>query len=396
MHQAIAPPSRKAVVNPDHSYLITGGTGGLGRSITRWLVKQGAKSVILASRSGNKNPTVQTLVEEITAMGSGAQISVVKCDVRDQEQVQQLRDEYECSEKRPIRGIIHGAMVNRDMLFENLTLADWVEVTEPRVQGAWNLHHCMGSNLDFFIILSSVTGFYGTHGQAAYAASNTFLDAFAAYRRLHGLPAAAIDIGIVDEVGYIAEAEPDKQAQWQAQSHDHIQEREILSLLKAAITHQHEHCDYTQTATGFKLDPARKLPWWALEPKVSHILHGLRSSAAVESSSSTASTVRLDLLLKEATSIAEATHIVCVALVHKIAQVLTTPLERIEADQPLMAYGLDSLVAVELRNWMVSELGATVPLLELTNSPSIEALARVAAVQSRVVGQTVLKQGVGD
>ena len=393
MHQAIAPPSRKAVVNPDRSYLITGGTGGLGRSITRWLVKQGAKSVILASRSGKKNPAVQTLVEEITAMGSGAQISVVKCDVRDQERVQQLRNEY--SEKRPIRGIIHGAMVNRDMLFENLTLADWAEVTEPRVQGAWNLHHCMGSQLDFFIILSSVTGFYGTHGQAAYAASNTFLDAFAAYRRLHGLPAAAIDIGIVDNVGYIAEAEPDKQALWQAQSHDHIQEREILCLLKAAITHEHKDCDYTQTATGFKLDPARKLPWWALEPKVSHILHGLRSTAAVKSSSA-APTVRLDLLLKEATSTAEATRVVCVALVHKIAQVLTTPLERIEADQPLMAYGLDSLVAVELRNWMVSELGATVPLLELTNSRSIEALAQVAAAQSRFVDQAALKQGEGD
>lgn len=248
----------------------------------------------------------------------GAQVSVSKCDVRDQEQVQQLKDAY--SKKRPIRGVIHGAMVLCDTLFESSTLADWVEVTGPRVQGAWNLHHCMGTDLDFFILLSFISGFYGTHGQAAYAASNTFLDAFAAYRRAHGLLAAAIDIGIVDDVGYIAEAEPAKQTQFQALGPDRVQEQELLALLKAAIVHEHPNCDYTQTTTGLKLFPGGKLPWWASEPKVSHVLHAVHSTAAAESSS-TVPTVRLDRLLGEADSVAEATRIVCAALVHKVAQV---------------------------------------------------------------------------
>ena len=335
---------------------------------------------------------MQALVDEVTTLGSGAQVSVFKCDVRDEEQVQQLADAY--SKTRPIRGVIHGAMVLRDTLFENSTLADWVEVTGPRVQGTWNLHHCMGSSLDFFILLSSVSGFYGNHGQAAYAASNTFLDAFAAYRRAHDLPAAAIDIGIVDDVGYIAEAEPAKQAQFQAPAPDRVQEQELLSLLKATIAHEHPDCDYTQTTTGLKLIPGGRPPWWASEPKVSHVLHGVRSTAAAKPSS-TAPTVRLDRLLGEAVSVAEATGVVCAALVHKVAQVSTTPLESIEPDRPLLAYGLDSLVAVELRNWMAGELGATVPLLELTNSQSIEALAQVAVTQSRFVDLAALKQREG-
>ena len=123
-------------------------------------------------------------------------------------------------------------------------------------------------------------------------------------------------------------------------------------------------------------------------------LHGVRSTAAAKPSS-TAPTVRLDRLLGEAVSVAEATGVVCAALVHKVAQVSTTPLESIEPDRPLLAYGLDSLVAVELRNWMAGELGATVPLLELTNSPSIEALAQVAVTQSRFVDLAALKQREG-
>lgn len=92
---------------------------------------------------------------------------------------------------------------------------------------------------------------------------------------------------------------------------------------------------------------------------------------------------------------AEATRVVCVALVQKVAQVSTMPLESIEPDQQLLAYGLGSLVAVELRNWMVGELGATVPLFELTNSAPIEALAHVVVTQSRSLYLTTLMQKEG-
>lgn len=285
-------------------------------------------------------------------------------------------------------------MVLRDTLFEKSTWENWVEVTEPRVRGAWNLHYCF-PNLDFFVMLASISGFYGNHGQAAYAASNSFLDAFAAYRRLQGLPAGTIDIGIVEDVGYIAEADAAKQAQFAAQAHDKIQEHELLSLLKATIIHNADTaCDYQRTMTGLKLFPNLKLPWWAFEPKVSHLLHGLSSPTTTKSSTSQA--VQLEKLLREAPSIAHANQVVRDALVRKIAQVSTTPLENIEPDQPLLAYGLDSLVAVELRNWMVGELGSTIPLLELTSSPSIEALAQTVASQSSFVDHASFLKGESD
>ena len=353
-------------------------------------MRQGAKTVILVSRTGEESSAVQMLIEEIAALGCGAKVLVTRCDVRNREQLKKLADKY--NKIAPIRGIIHGAMVLRDTLFEKSTWEDWVDVTEPRVQGAWNLHYCF-PDLDFFIMLSSVTSFYGNHGQAAYAASNSFLDAFAAYRRLHGLPAATIDLSIVEDVGYIAETDGAKRAQFESQGHDKIREDELLSLLKATVIHKADGCDYQQTTNGLKLYPNLKLPWWAFDPKVSHILHGLNSPTTKTTSTSQA--VQLEKLLAEATSVAQATHVVRDALVRKISQLSTTPLEDIEPDQPLLAYGLDSLVAVELRNWMVSELGSRVSLLELTNSPSIDALATVVAAQSSFVDLTAFSEGAG-
>ena len=97
------------MAQPNASYLITGGTGGLGRSLTHWLVKQGAKNTILASRSGGKNDSTLQLVNEVENLGSGVNIVMAKCDITDREQIQRLTD-ANC-DMRPVRGIIHGAMV---------------------------------------------------------------------------------------------------------------------------------------------------------------------------------------------------------------------------------------------------------------------------------------------
>ena len=166
--------------------------------------------------------------------------------------------------------------------------------------------------------------------------------------------------------GHIAEVNAVKQAQFAAQVHDKIQKHEMLSLLEVVVIHKADiGCDYEQTMPGLKFYPNLKLPWWAFEPKVSHFSHGLNSPATKKSSTSQA--VQLAKLLREASSIVQAEQVVRETLVRKIAQLSMTPLENIEPNQPLLSYGLDSLVAVELRNWLVGELGSTVPLLELTN-----------------------------
>ena len=290
----------------------------------------------------------------------------------------------------PIKGVIHGAMALRDALFENMSYADWNLNIKPRVQGAWNLHHCLADvRLDFFIILASCAGFIGTPGQSAYAASNTFLDAFVSYRRDIGLAACVIDIGLVGNVGYMIE-NIKRSEEISAGSHDCLTEDELLALVKAGITGEFAGNDDHQTLTGLKLWPDKPLPQWALDPKFSHIL------ASVQSSTVTGAEDKKDIAvherLKQADSLEQVVELICDALILKISNLLTVTEDNVDRKKPVVAYGLDSLVAVELRNWITLDLEANVTLIDLMNSPSIENLAGKVAAKSRMVDQSLPRE----
>ncbi|KAL8676982.1 MAG: hypothetical protein Q9186_006557 [Xanthomendoza sp. 1 TL-2023] len=378
--QVMPAASPNAPVSADASYLITGGTGGLGRSITRWLAAQGAKNIVLASRSGTKQRGVTELIDEVKSLG--ANVVVKACDIADSSQVQRLVDE--CHESMPpIRGVIHGAMALRDALFDKISHKDWTLNITPRVNGAWNLHHSLSTSpLDFFVILASGSGILGTPGQTAYAASNSFLDSFAAYRQSLGLAACTIDIGIVEGVGYVAE-NIDRRAEISLATHDSLSERELHALVKAAILNSHNP-SYRQTMTGFKLSPDRPLPVWGTVSMFSHILHDMQALSA-SAANSTDGVVPMRQLLKAASSMAEATGLMVGLLVEKLTNLLMITQEDIDIKKPIVAYGLDSLVAVEFRNWITRDLEAHVPLMVLMNSPSIENLGGKIAAESNLV-----------
>ena len=269
------------------------------------------------------------------------------------------------------------------MLFEKANLEDWNAVVRARVQGAWNLHHSlMGTNLDFFVMLASLSGIVGNRGQAAYAASNTFMGAFAEYRSLRGLPASTIDIGVVADVGYVAEHK-ERETQIRALGHDLINEKKLLALVKAAINLDSRDAYNRQTITGCKLLPDRDLPWWAADPKFAHIVRGTQNTTAHFVSKD--NTISIRDSLKQASSLAQVRRMVEEALVGKIASVSMTPREDVDLDKPLAAYGMDSLVAVELRNWITNEMAASIPALEFIASSSLAGLTKVIISKSTLV-----------
>ncbi|KAL8941461.1 MAG: hypothetical protein Q9211_001817 [Gyalolechia sp. 1 TL-2023] len=384
--QAMPAPSPKAVKGNNASYLITGGTGGIGRSITRWLAREGATNIVLASRSGPDQRGIAELVQEL--QGIGVKVFVDRCDVADLAQVKSLVSKCQDS-MPPIRGVIHGAMALRDALFEKISHTDWTLNIKPRMQGAWNLHHALlDSKLDFFVMLASVAGIVGNPGQSAYAASNTFLDSFAAYRNRLGLPASSIDIGIVESVGWAAENMA-KTPNIADAAHDRLTEAELLALIKAAITNPIPGCSFQQTVTGLKLQPGKKIPGWAArDAKFAHLLHDHQTiTAPAEQSGNNESTTRQ--LLQQAETLESAIGLVCEATRQRLSSLLMIPVEDVEIKKPVVAYGLDSLAAVEIRNWIASGLESTVPLIELMNSPSIENLAGKIANKSRLINKAL-------
>ncbi|KYG05375.1 hypothetical protein BE21_41085 [Sorangium cellulosum] len=188
----------------DGSYLITGGLGGLGLSVGRWMVERGARHVVLVGRSG---PTEQARAAMREMEGQGAQVLAVQADVSRRASVAGLLSEL--GQRLPaLRGVVHAAGVAVDSTVEEETEERLLRALAPKVQGAWNLHSLLSARageesppLDFFVLYSSAMSVLGPPGSVNYAAADAFLDALAHHRRAQGLAATSIGWGLFSDVG---------------------------------------------------------------------------------------------------------------------------------------------------------------------------------------------------
>lgn len=264
--------------------------------------------------------------------------------------------------------------ISQDMLFEKMTLEDYNAVIQSKVAGAWNVHsELLSAPLDFFLVISSTAGIVGNRGQAAYAAANTFLDALAQYRLRHGLPGASIDLTAVSGVGYLAENAEREAEVLQNLGADPIHEDEVLALVGAAISGSMEGSCNNHCITGLKLGGGTaQLPAWSEDGKFKALRDAvLAESGEVKSSQA----VSIGTQLARAESLEQAVEIVAGGVVEKLGAILVVPTADIDMTRPVTAYGLDSLNAIELRNWITKELGANLQVLELLTSGSLPSLA---------------------
>ncbi|KAI9721418.1 MAG: Type I Iterative PKS [Chrysothrix sp. TS-e1954] len=375
------------LLRADAAYIISGGTGGIGRSIAQWMVQKGARNIILLSRSSDQSPEVKRLIQHLSSLG--ATVDARKCDVSNKRDVQELVANVEQT-VAPIRGVVHGAMVLKDALFENATYEDYTKVVEPKVNGAWNLHNSLlHETLDFFVALSTAAGIVGSRGQAAYAATSTFLSAFVQYRHGLGLPCTTIDLAAVKGVGYLAEHD-DKQAQInELFGEEGVTEVELHSLMAAALTGDMATTCDSHSITGMHMQRGQRDLFWMNDAKFSHLLRRREAEEEVQQEENivTKKTVTLSTMLKSATSIEEAVQFIYDQLVEKASAVLMVPLEDIRPTRPIVAYGLDSLVAIEIRNWIAREMDANLQVLELLAGGSFQRLAKLILKKSKIKHQ---------
>lgn len=381
-----------SALHEEATYIIVGGLGGLGRSIAKLLVDNGAKYLVFLSRSGGRTQEAQDFLNALTQSGA-ASATAMACDVADANQLTLTLSSL-AKTHPPIKGAIQAAMVLHDALFENMTHSDWLASLRPKIQGSHNLHTHLPPSLDFLVLLSSIAGEGGMRGQTNYAAGNAYQDALARHRRARGLPAVCIDVTAVLGVGVVAE-NPELIAGLKAAGVLSIQEAQLHRLLKAAITGHSSGGQRTPSqiitgvATGAYLQRnAIQDPIWQHDARFTHTLkHGL--SPTSPSPSSSPEETSLPLLLRSAPTLASATSALTHALATKLARALGVPVEDIDASRPVSAHGVDSLVAVELRNWIQRRAGAAVSVFELMGAESVRGLA------GRVVGRSgFLREGL--
>jgi acyl transferase domain-containing protein len=177
---------------PHGTILITGGTGGLGAHVARWLAARGAEHIVLASRRGESAPGAAELTADVTA--AGARVTVAACDVSDRESVRSLLDSLA---DEPLTAVLHAAgLPQRIAPLSDLTLGEIAEVAAAKAAGARHLDELLGDRpLDAFVLFSSGSAIWGSAGQAGYASANAYLDALADDRRARGLAATSIAWG---------------------------------------------------------------------------------------------------------------------------------------------------------------------------------------------------------
>ncbi|KAI9721406.1 MAG: Type I Iterative PKS [Chrysothrix sp. TS-e1954] len=385
-----------AIFKTDATYVITGGTGGLGRSLVRWMTTKGARNFILASRSPT-TPAVQELMKDLAAVG--ARIEKSQCDVADAAQVRNLDPtKYGMP---TTRGVIHGALVLQDTLFENSTFEQWDSIVRTKVEGAWNLHNLMQdlkADLDFFICLSSDAGIAGNEGQATYAGSSTFLDAFSQYRASLGLPATTLDLPAIIGVGYAAERMKEDSAMKKHLEQlysEYATENEFLALFKGAVTGKLGGPETGhQSIIGMRPTPGLLERPLMQDAKFSYLRRMAKGTATGALKKDTFTSLSLSESLKDVKDDKIIHQLIFDGIAGKFSSIMMIPLEDITPTRPFGQYGLDSLVAVEFRNWINRETDAGISMMELLNMPTLQKLVETLMEKSPLVStKTDANQG---
>lgn len=355
--------SKKELIKPESTYLITGGTRGLGLEIAKWLVSKGADHLVLISRSG---AVTQEAKETIAAFeNSGVKVLSAGADIADYNSVQQLILNVS-TDMPPIRGIFHGAMVLDDGFIVDMNKQRYLNVMMPKVAGAVNLHKAtLNQPVDFFISFSSIASLIGNTGQVNYIAANSFLESFAYYRRSLGLSATTVNLGVLAEVG-VTSRNSDILSLLEQSGISSMSVEQVLTSLEAIIEKK------PVQAGLFKVDWnlwTKKNPGTANSSRFRKLIsQDLTTSGIPE---------HLREHLEEMIEMDYEDRIYYVEglLVKELAAVLRLPAQKINKKRPVMEQGVDSLMTVELRNRLNELFGTPLSTALFFNYPTIEKMA---------------------
>ncbi|KPM43172.1 Lovastatin diketide synthase LovF [Neonectria ditissima] len=374
------------------SYLVPGGLGGVGRSILAWMAAHGAKHLIVPSRSGPSSTAAAKLLASLSSQG--VDILTPKCNIANNDELAALLESSKQT-MPAIRGVINCAMVLTNAVFTNMAFNQWSSAVQAKVDTSFNLHRLLAHHgLDFFVHLASLAGVNGQMASANYAAGCTFQDACASM-----YPGVTVlDVGWMADVGLIAET-----AAYQRQLKDwgnmqRVEERELLGVLemvcdaKGVKEVEEDGVKRQQLLVGL-LTPADylskgKVPPSGLSerPLLSTFSQPIsRNDKSNKASSADATTPAVDYpsLFRAATDDKSRAVIVASALAHKLARAMMVSADDVDTNKPLSAYGIDSLMAVELRNWIGREFGAKLGMWELmTGERAVKGIAEAVVRKS--------------
>ncbi len=347
----------------DASYLVTGGLGGFGFQLARWLAVHGAGHLVLLGRRGGATPGAEAAVRDLESLGASVQVEA--CDVADAASLDAVLASLPA--ERPLRGVFHAAAVLDDALIKNLDVERYRRTFDPKATGAWNLHlRTRALPLDHFMCFSSMASILGNQGSGNYCAANAFVDALAHHRRSLGLPALTVNWGVIADVGMAADEDFYRQ-NLERNGLQTIHSGHCLELLGVLMREgriQTTVCPIDWT-TWVRFNPAGS------EGRLVELLKagGGRAEGRSQSSAELALRRELDALVG-----AEREGRACRVVAELLAAVLRMDAERLDVDRSLTSLGVDSLLGIEIKN-RLDKLGLAISVTQLLSRESASTLA---------------------
>ena len=359
------------IICSDATYLVTGGLSGLGLVVGEWLAEKGAKHLALMARSA----VGQAVLEKIVALEQkGVSVRTFQADVSVTEQVDRCLREI-ADRMPPLRGIIHSAGVLADSVLLNQTWDQYDAVYRPKIYGAWNLHRLTKAlDLDFFVLFSSAAGLFGSAGQSNHSAANAFLDALAHYRRQQGLPALSINWGVWAEIGAAARRKADERMVFQGIGA--IPPQLGIKALETVLPSKAAQIAVVPVDWEVMLEKygGAHTPPWLSEMRSPKYVFEHAPAVVLDAASAAASSVLAELERLPTGKRHKALLTVVQDYTAKVIGVRNA--SEIDPARPLSEQGVDSLMAVELRNLLGKGLGMqkALPATIIFDYPTIEAL----------------------
>ncbi|KAG9237170.1 reducing type I polyketide synthase 10 [Amylocarpus encephaloides] len=417
----VVPIKFRSKFHPEKAYVLIGCLGGLGRSLSKWMFRQGARKFVFMGRTGTDRAPARNLVEDLEK--TGASVTVIRGNVSEAEDVERGFAQIE----DPIGGVVQAAMGLALALFTEMTSKVWRGGIDQKVQGTWNLHNSLtgrDDSLDFFLCTSSISGSIGVATESNYCAANGFLDAFARYRRNMGLPATSLGLGMISEVGFLHE-NPEIEALLLRKGVHPINEDELLQLVDIALAPEAvdttarnsgnfpaDHFAEGHILTGLELLGLQKIramgwerPTAVLDDPRTAIVAGAYAAAAAAGRDGEAHAESDASGLPAAVSAALASHPVPSSpdedvqldenlilaiqeiVAQKIGALLLVGLEELAPERQLADFGMDSMLAAEFRGAVFRVFRVDVPFATLLDRrTSVRSL-------SELVGGRLVKMG---
>ena len=355
--------SQQVVIKTDGAYIITGGLGGFGLLVANWLAQQGAGEIILMGRHAQSLPPhTQQYLANIQNLGTA--VTLFQGDVCREDDIAKLIDIAQ--QKHALRGIFHLAMVLDDALLTQMTPEQLDVAIDPKVLGAWNLHQASAAkSLDYFVLFSSINSLLGIPGQANYIAGNYFLDRLSEYRQQQGLPSTTVNWGVLSQIGYVATNQQVRE-KLDYQGFKPISPTEALAILALAMSNK------LSQVGALDIDRERWIkhaPVSMSTPQYQLLVNNGDGSDSVNGDVDS----QIDIM-----SVAQDQRLAIIedSLTSVIVKVFRIERNIIDKHKSLLDLGLDSLVSVEIRNWIQKNFDVEISLMELMKGISIAELVK--------------------